>query len=587
MNLITNYLRKQAAQQFIDRIQAGSDVYYVFIGRHEPFTDDNAPDQPTQTVQNAIIDTYAKMIAGKRVTASDVRLMVPRYDWTANTVYDIYSHEDPDLPTKQYYVVVNEGINHAVFKCLGNNNGNPSTIPPDVYATSPQDTMYETSDGYQWKFLFNIPDSVFKKFATTKFIPVVPNANVTANAVSGSIEYVDVLYNGSSYNSHGSGVIQISAVNGDARVFQVEATKSANTDFFKNCAFKITSGTGAGQQRLITEYVVSGSLRNVVIDSPFDVLPDVFSRYEISPAVIVAGDGSEFVGRGLINTAASNSIYKVEITNPGTSYTYATTTILANTGGVSNAAILKPIIGPTGGHGADVASELGARHLGVSITLNSDDSDNDDKLVDDNDYRTIGLIRNPLYANVVLTYTNSTQTFADGDVVTQADTGATGVVKAFTTTSLTLTNVFKNFETGNSTVNKISSDSGAEAEVSAVDGPTTYIDQTYKIVVDNNAGQFQEDERVFQGSNANGTLYYANTTVMRITNKKGVFNTSDDVVGIVETVSGSTSGSSVKITGLIEGDLVPRSGEILYIENVKPIARYQQQSETLKLILQF
>jgi len=587
MNLITNHLRKQAAQQFIDRIDAGDDVYYVFIGRSEPFADDNLPTQPVPTIQDTVIDAYAKMIAGKRVSTSDVKLMVPRYDWVSGTVYDIYSHDDADLLNKQYYVVVNEGINHAVFKCLGNNNDNPSTIPPDIYATSPQDTVYETSDGYQWKFMYNIPDTVFRKFATAKFIPVVPNANVTANAVSGSIDYVDVTFGGSSYNSYGSGVIQISAVNGDARVFQVEATKSANTDFFKNCAFKITSGTGAGQQRMISEYVVSGSLRNVVIDSPFDVLPDVFSRYEISPAVVITGDGSGFVGRGLVNTAASNSIYRVEITNPGTDYTYTSVSILANTGGVSNTATFKPIIGPMGGHGADVASELGARHLGISITLNSDDSDNNDQLVDENDYRTIGLIRNPLYANVVLTYTNSTQTFEDGDIVTQADTGASGEVRALTTTTLTLTNVFKNFETGNSSVNLIESDSGAQAEVSVVAGPTTYIDQTYKIIVDNNAGQFQEDEVVIQGSNANGVMYYANSTVMRITNKKGVFNTSDDVVGIVETVSGATSGSSVKVTGLIEGDLVPRSGEVMYLENVKPITRYQQQSETLKLILQF
>lgn len=587
MNLITNYLRKQAAQQFIDRIDAGTDVYYVFVGKPEPFTSDSAPPQPNQTVQEVVIDAYADMIVGKRVTTGDVKLMVPRYDWVSNTVYDVYTHTDADLYTKQFYVVVNEGINHAVFKCIGNNNGNPSTIPPDVYATSPQDTVYETADGYQWKFLYNIPDSTFRKFATSKFIPVTPNANVTANAVSGSIDYLDVSYGGSNYNSHGSGVIQISAVNGDARVFQVEATKSANTDFFKNCALKITSGTGAGQQRLITDYVVSGSLRNVVIDRPFDVLPDVFSRYEISPAIIIAGDGSGFVGRGLVNTASSNSIYRVEITDSGIDYTYANVQIYANTGGVSNAAVITPIVSPPGGHGSDVASELGARHLGVSISLNSNDSDNDDRLIDENDYRMIGMIKNPAFANVNISYTNETQSFVDGDIIVQEDTGARGEVAAFTSTTLKLTNVTKFFATGNSTVNLIRSLSGAQAEVTAVSSPTTYIDQTYKLIVDNTSGQFQEDEVVYQGGNATGVMYYANTTVMRITKNRGVWNTSDDVVGIVETVSGRTSGQSAKITGLVVGDLVPRSGEIVYLETVKPIVRYPQQSETLKLILQF
>jgi hypothetical protein len=502
-------------------------------------------------------------------------------------VYATYSHDDVDLYTKQFYVLVNQGINHSVFKCLDNNNGSPSTIAPDVYATSPQDTSYQTADGYQWKYMYSIPDSVFRKFATSKFIPVIPNANVSSNAISGSIDYVQVVSGGSSYNSYGGGVIQVPAVNGNDLVFQVEATKSANTDFFKNCAFKITSGVGAGQQRMISEYVVSGSVRNIVIDTPFDVLPDIYSRYEISPIINIAGDGQGFIGRGLVNAASSNSIYKVEITNTGNSYTYATSTILANTGGVSNSAVLKPIISPQGGNGADVIAELGARHLGVSVTLNSDDVENDDKILDVNDYRVIGLIKNPLFANVVLTYTNATQAFVDGDIITQSDTGASGEVVSIGGGTLQLTNVSKFFATGNSSVNLITSSGGAEAVVSDVVTPTTYIDQTYKLIIDNTSGEFQEDETIVQGSNANGTMYFANTTQMRITNKKGTFNVSDDIVGIVETISGEESGSSVKITDVIAGDLVPQSGQVMYIENLRPITRYNQQSETLKLILKF
>lgn len=587
MNLITNHLRQQAAQQFIDRIEAGTDVYYVFVGRSNSFSDDNNPPTPSDTVQEVSIDAYSQMIAGKRVSSNDVKMMVARYDWTSNTVYDIYSHDDVDLYKKQFYVLVNNGANHSVFKCIDNNNNNPSTVAPDVYATSPQDTVYETADGYRWKYMYSIPDSVYRRFATTKFIPVTPNANVTSNAVSGAISNMQVLFQGSGYNSHGAGVIQIAAVNGDARVFQVEATKSANTDFFKNCAFKITSGTGAGQQRIVSEYVVSGSLRNVIIDQPFDVLPDVFSRYEISPAIVVSGDGEGFIGRGLVNTASSNSIYKVEITNPGSGYTYATTTILANTGGTSNAAIVKPILSPQGGHGRDVAAELGARHMGVSITLNSDDVDNDDKILDVNDYRVIGLIKNPLFANVSLTISNTTSAFIDGDIVTQEDTGASGEIVSVSNDVIRLTNVTNFFAAGNSTINTITTNQGASATVTAVVTPTTYIDQTYKLIIDNTAGDFQVDEGISQGSNANGIMYFANTTQMRITNKKGIFNLSDDIVGIVETISGESSGSSVKITDVVAGDLVPQSGQVMYIENIKPITRYNQQSETLKLILKF
>lgn len=586
MNLITNQLRKQSAQQFIDRIQSGNDVYYMFIGRPTPFPDDNAPPTPVDNTQTLNVDVFEQMIAAKRVAPSDVQMVATRYDWTSNTVYQPYVH-DGDLSTTRYYVLVNRGVNHSVFKCIDNNNGFPSTVAPDSNSTSPEDDVYETSDGYRWKFMFTIPDATYRKFATSQFMPVVVNANVVSNAVSGAIHNVQVQYQGSGYNSYGAGIIQIAAVNGDARVFQVEATKSANTDFFKNCAFKITSGTGAGQQRLISEYVVSGSSRNVVIDTPFAILPDIFSRYEISPLVVMTGDGQSFIGRGLVNSSSSNSIYRIEITDPGVDFTYATATVLANTGGTSNTAILKPIISPQGGHGFDVVSELGARHMGVSVTFNSGDGDNADKLLDVNDYRIIGLIKDPLFANVVINFTDATSSFAIGDTITQSGTGASGVIYDVDVSLIKLTNVSKFFAAGNSSVNTILSSQGSVATVNSVVGPTTYIDQTYKLLIDNAAGQFQQDEQIVQGTNATGIMYTANSTQMRITNRRGIFNKSDDVVGIVETVSGVSSGSSVKITDTVAGDLVPQKGSVVYLETVSPIKRYERQSETLKLILKF
>jgi hypothetical protein len=223
----------------------------------------------------------------------------------------------------------------------------------------------------------------------------------------------------------------------------------------------------------------------------------------------------------------------------------------------------------------------------ISAAFNADDIENNNKLLDTNDYRNIGLLHNPLLSNVVITYSSSTSGFADGEIITQADSGARGEVVRVTDTTLKLTNVSKFFGSGNSSYNLIRSSGGATARVDSVAGPTTYIDQTYKLVIDNPAGQFQEDELVTQGSHANGVMYFANNTVMRITGKKGVINVSDDVVGTVETISGTTSSSTSKITDVIAGDLVPNSGQVMYIENVKPVKRYNQQSETLKLILQF
>jgi hypothetical protein len=275
--------------------------------------------------------------------------------------------------------------------------------------------------------MYSVDTTTFHKFATTSHIPVVVDSNVVSNAVSGSIDNIEVVTGGSGYASYTTGSFQDVRVGGDPLIYTIDSsTASANANFYVNCSLKVTSGIGSGQLKTIIGYTVSGSTRRVIVDSPFDVTPTTASTYEISPLATVIGDGTGATARAVVNSH-SNSIHRIEIVNRGSNYTYASVVVTGNTGVinvssnssiVANSAVARVIISPKGGHGSNAAAELGARYAGMSVLFDSAQSGG--KVIDENDFRTVGILKDPLFANVVLTISGSTGIFEDGETVSQS-----------------------------------------------------------------------------------------------------------------------------------------------------------------------
>lgn len=69
------------------------------------------------------------------------------------------------LEDARFYVVTDE---FNVYKCINNNNGSASTVKPTGTNVEP----VISSDGYIWKFLFNVPIALRNKFLNTEYIPV-------------------------------------------------------------------------------------------------------------------------------------------------------------------------------------------------------------------------------------------------------------------------------------------------------------------------------------------------------------------------------------------------------------------------------
>lgn len=598
---ITKNFQTHSAKQFIESIdEAANNIYYMVVGKHTEFSDDTTPPAVNNNVQATFYDPNDNFIFGKQITSSDVKHMATRYDWTSGTVYAMYDDTNSNLYANNFYVVSPESGSYHVFKCLYNSDGAPSTAQPLLSETSADDEIYiKTTDGYQWKYMYSISSAEFTKFATANNIPVIPNANVSGNAVSGAIDVILVTTAGSDYNAYANGTISVAAVGGNTRIFEITSsgTLASNNDFYKDSSIYIGTGTGAGQLRKITDYVASS--KRLVIDTAFTTLPDTTSTFEISPYVEITGDGQNATARALVNSTA-NTIANVQIVTRGSGYTFATATVTGNTGTINvssnsaisaNSAVARVIISPQHGHGNNVINELGADKVGISVTFANNETGT---IPTDNDYRQISVVKDPLFREVVLSIDTLSGTFQDEEVVTASTSGANGIISGANSTVVTISNTAGFFVTGETITGATSN---ATANVAGITSQvTTTFDQRYKYTITltdsgTNGLGFIEDEEVKQNeglaTEANAFVHAANSTVVFLTNQKGNFELSDSALGTVRTITGQTSAAVGKLETYTAPDLVKGCGELIYLENLQPISRANNQSETVKLIIEF
>lgn len=208
-SVVSNKFRIHSAQQFKESFdEASNTVIYFYIGGPSPFPIDIAPPSPILTTANVDYSPWEDMTGLKRVYASDVSHVIPRYDWTSNTAYVAYDDKVTTLTTDKFYVVTDQ---YDVYKCLNNNNGALSVNKPTGTSTSP----FSTADGYLWKFMYHVSTTDALKFLTTNYMPVkkllsddgTNQWTVQQAAVEGAIHRIKVTNGGSGYVSAPSVII--------------------------------------------------------------------------------------------------------------------------------------------------------------------------------------------------------------------------------------------------------------------------------------------------------------------------------------------------------------------------------------------
>lgn len=688
--LVSQKLNINNADKFVQSVSTYEDSYYVFAGKHTPYvgSSDLVITQPEDSVKQNVINVYDDMLFGKRVTATDVNKVIPRYDWTNGNVYEQYDDTDGELLTKEFYAVVNTGAQYLIYKCLYNNNGANSTVEPSGTDQNPFETP---NDGYIWKYMYTANDTYMSKFATASFLPLIANTSVATNATDGSIEVIAIDPDnvGNRYDNYFSGTfvsIDDIKVGGNELIYNISASASGLDHFYDTCIIKMTSGAASGEFRIITGY--TGATRQIVLESGdggFNGAVAIGDTYEISPYVVVFDTGgtkqTNCIARAVISSASGNSVSKVEILNSGSGYRSAVCAILAPTvitglTGWSNAS-LRAIMSPPGGHGSNPENELGANRACISIKFQENESG---IITLENDYRQVGLLKNPLFANLHLVldvgqqrgnfsigenvYSYTPTVLAGNVAITTGSVTVTGtdthfeesldvgnkvlitngttnlfanVASIASNTSLSLA-VNANFTSGSATISRmlvndagliVGNTSGITVTGFSVAGisPATYIS---KIVGEDTYATGVVDTTAPLPTSINGTNPNAFTTFNQLTKfvgaKQGATNfIADEILygedtavvytrpearfhsyvedGVSDIVyatnvknifplgaapmTGNSSTAVMNLSYKYDGWLVKDSGDVVYVENVDPITRASNKSETVKLILEF
>ena len=243
---------------------------------------------------------------------------------------------------------------------------------------------------------------------------------------------------------------------------------------------------------------------------------------------------------------AGGSGYTFGYVNLGDDFIFSDASLSSSSsiGSGSNAAITV-IISPKGGHGNNAVEELGGHYVMTATTLTQAEGDD---FTTANDFSSIGIVVDPTTfgtstiassSTARLTYvvkvdTNS-GTFEPDEVITQATTGAVGKVVEF--------------------------------------------DSSRSLIF------YQQEEFKGFGTVSTSGNYVAFSGTNQITGATS--GATGTTAGNTETVTLLNSNTVTLTSGYANPELAADSGNIIYLENRKPIQRASDQTEDIKVIIEF
>lgn len=271
-------LRIQNASDFKSLVerQIGNNRIYFAFGRAVAWPNDAAPIQANTSMSN-YNDMWKRMIGAKLLTGNEVKHVIPRINWEANTKYQTYDdclcNNKLFNPNSKFYILTTDW---NVYKCLDNSsNANSTIMPTQVYT----DKAIEEADGYVWKYMYTIPSEDRIRFTTNSYIPVKFLSEsdgslqwqVQSNAVSRAIESTIITNPGSGYSNantitvsvvgDGSGANAIARINTQSNTISsiVMTSKGSNYTFANVIINDTGTGTNAAARAVLSPVGGHGS----------------------------------------------------------------------------------------------------------------------------------------------------------------------------------------------------------------------------------------------------------------------------------------------------------------------------------------
>lgn len=148
-------------------------------------------------------------------------------------------------------------------------------------------------------------------------------------------------------------------------------------------------------QWTIQQAAIDGAIHHIKLTS-------LGSGYTSAPTVTINGDGT---GATATATVSNGIVTGIVMNTVGQGYSRATVTLSG--GGATSQASARAVISPRGGHGSDPISELGGFYVMIQVLLEGADGSGD--FIIDNDYRQLGLVKNPYEFGTTTISTSNTK----------------------------------------------------------------------------------------------------------------------------------------------------------------------------------
>lgn len=326
------------AKNFEKLVTASFANTYVSIGRNKPWANNDIVPNPKDN-SNTFYDVWNNMIGMKRITSADMNLVIPRIDWVANTTYTEYTQDT------------------------------------EIFAQAQENDIAYTNKFY----VRNIRDQVFK---------CLFNNNGSASTIMPEITLGGQLPENPFIET------------GDAYKWKYMYTIPAGLKqkFFTSQFMPVISESN------ITSAAVEGRLDIIkIIDAGKGYNGNANGTSLNILTVTGDGTGANLTAR-VTTSANANASYisGINILNGGKDYTRAIITV--NNGppkiGTTNYANVVAVISPPGGHGSDVARELGASSIMLTVVFEGDENGVlPVEVLDVGGFRQIAIIKDPKLAN--------------------------------------------------------------------------------------------------------------------------------------------------------------------------------------------
>lgn len=499
--IITEKFRQSNADAFFSDV--ASSKYYMFVGKPSPWTSEGAAtdSNPPAPVDSIAPESYYwdDMLAAKLISSKSY--VIPRRDFSTSVAFDMYRHDIGGTSTGNYSntkttsssgatnvfdsTMYFKTAEHKVYKVLYNGD-QLQTGAANISGSEPTSVNaapFWQDNNYYIKYMYSMTTSEVQNFLTTDFMPVKVNANADANRGV----YVFMVTSGGSGYPNGT---YYTKVRGD--------------------------GDGNAKAKLV---VAGGSIAE-------------FGNNALSSTSYMQANGTGY-------SFANFDLAGTNIYTDANCTTLISGATLTNWNGAT-AGTIKTIIDPAAGHGADDIAELGGHYVMLQAKLEPSDSD----VVQVNDFRRVGIVKNPKDSatnnvatlstarttNAILMASGGSGSYQIDEKITQATTGAIGTVVEWDATNRIL----------------------------------YYVQEVYT----NYGLDANKNLTAFSGANA-----------VTGANSSAVFTPS-------VATSGTTNGV-VFASGYAIPELTRDTGEIIYVENRRAISRASDQTEDIKVVVEF